>query len=75
IESFVYLGEKLSSIGDVTPGIHTHVAWAWACFYKYSREVYAPPYIALATRVRLLKAEVIEVMLHGCVTWMIAHDN
>ncbi|CAM9715851.1 unnamed protein product, partial [Sphacelaria rigidula] len=46
---------------------------AWTCFYKYSKAVYDNPYIALTTEVRLLKTEVIEVMLYRCVTWTIAH--
>ncbi|CAN0105448.1 unnamed protein product, partial [Sphacelaria rigidula] len=51
------------------------IGQAWTRFYKYSKEVYNNPYIALATKVCLLKTEVIEVMLYGCVTWTIAHDN
>ncbi|CAM9819694.1 unnamed protein product, partial [Sphacelaria rigidula] len=75
VESLLYLGGKISSIGDVTPEIHSRIGQAWMCISKYSTAVYDNPYITLATKVRLLKAEVIEVMLYGCVTWKIAHDN
>lgn len=34
--------------------------------------LYDNPYISLASTVHLLKAQVIEVMLHGCMTWTIA---
>ncbi|CAM9502396.1 unnamed protein product [Sphacelaria rigidula] len=75
VESFIHLGGKISSIRDVTPEIHSRIGQAWTCFYKYSKEVTDSPYIAPATKVRLLKTEVIEVMLYGCVTWTIANDN
>lgn len=32
-------------------------------------------YITLATKVRLQKAKVIEMMLYGCVTWTITYNN
>ena len=42
------------------------------CFLKYSRAVYDNPYIAVADKVRFLKAEVLKVMLYGCVTWTLS---
>ncbi|CAM9769122.1 unnamed protein product, partial [Sphacelaria rigidula] len=67
-ESFVHFGGKVSSIGDVIPEIHNRIGQAWACFHYCSRALYNNPCIALTTKVSLLKADVIEVMLHGCVT-------
>ena len=40
--------------------------------HDYSRAVYDNPYIAVADKVRFLKAEVLEVMLYGCVTWTLS---
>ncbi|CAM9200497.1 unnamed protein product, partial [Sphacelaria rigidula] len=74
-ESFLYLGGKISNIGHVTPETHSRIGQAWTCFYNHSKAVYENPCIALDTEVRLLKTEVIEGMLNGCVTWTIAHDD
>ena len=75
VESFLYLGGRISSIGDITPEIHSRIGQAWACFHKYSRAVYDNRYIDLTTKINLLKTEVIEVMLYGCATWTIAPDK
>ncbi|CAM9436546.1 unnamed protein product, partial [Sphacelaria rigidula] len=75
VGSFLYLAGKINSIGDVNPEIHSRIGQAWTCFYEYSKAIYDNPYIGLATKVRLLKTEVIEVMLYGCVTWTIAHEK
>ena len=39
---------------------------AWACFQRY---VYDRLGVRLRLKVRLLKAEVIETLLYGCMTW------
>ena len=63
---------NISSVGDVGPEIKRRTGYAWNCFLKYSRAVYDNPYIAVADKVRFLKAEVLEVMLYGCVTWTLS---
>ena len=68
----MYLGSTISSVGDVGPEIKRRTGYAWNCFLKYSRAVYDNPYIAVADKVRFLKAEVLEVMLYGCVTWTLS---
>ena len=72
VDTFVYLGSTISSAGDVGPEIKRRTGYAWNCFLKYSRAVYDNPYIAVADKVRFLKAEVLEVMLYGCVTWTLS---
>ena len=72
VDTFVYLGSTISSVGDVGPEIKRRTGYAWNCFLKYSRAVYDNPYIAVADKVRFLKAEVLEVMLYGCVTWTLS---
>ena len=57
---------------NVGPEIKRRTGYAWNCFLKYSRAVYDSPYIAVADKVRFLKAEVLEVMLYGCVTWTLS---
>ena len=72
VDTFVYLGSTISSVGDVGPEIKRRTGYAWNCFLKYSRAVYDNPYIAVADKVRFLKAEVLKVMLYGCVTWTLS---
>ena len=72
VDTFVYLGSTTSSVGDVGPEIKRRTGYAWSCFFKYSKAVYDNPYIAVADKVRFPKAEVLEVMLYGCVTWTLS---
>ena len=72
VDTFMYLGSTISSVGDVGPEIKRRTGYAWNCFLKYSRAVYDNPYIAVADKVRFLKAEVHQVMFYGCVTWTLS---
>ena len=42
---------------------------AWACFGRYKMEIYDRPSVRLRLKVRMLKAEFLETLLYGCVTW------
>ena len=55
VDTFVYLGSTISSVGDVGPEIKRRTGYAWNCFLKYCRAVYDNPYIAVADKVRLRK--------------------
>ncbi|CAM9248585.1 unnamed protein product, partial [Sphacelaria rigidula] len=69
VESLFYLGEKISSIGD------PHPRWLGVdVLLQVQQSGYVNPYIALLTKVRLLKTGMIEVMLYGSEIWTIAHD-
>ena len=72
VDTFVYLGSTISSVGDVGPEIKRRTGYAWNCFLKYSRAVYDNLYIAVADKVRFLKVEVLEVMFYGCATWTLS---
>lgn len=61
---------KNNKMGYAKPAVHDRIDQAWACCFKHSRAAYGDPHIALA-KVRLVKAEVIEVMLYGCAIWKI----
>ena len=61
---FVYLGDRELSIE-----ISRRLQRAWACFQRYKMEIYDRPGVGLRLKVRLLKAEVIETLLYGCMTW------
>ena len=41
----------------------------WSCFQRYKMEIYDRPGVRLRLKVRLLKAEVVETITYGCMTW------
>ena len=51
-DEFVYLGE----------------CNAWLSFRKYTLELYDRPSAPLELEIRMLRAEVLETMLYGCIT-------
>ena len=74
VDTFVYLGSTISSVGDVGPEIKPRTGYAWNCFLKYSRAVYDNPYIAVADKVRFLKAKATRVRYRqscGLDTWSV----
>ena len=42
---------------------------AWRSFWKYTLELYDRPSALLELKIRMLRAEVLETMLYGCVMW------
>lgn len=42
---------------------------AITCLRKYSKGIYNRPRVSLEIKVRMLKADVLETMLYGCVAW------
>ena len=67
---FVYFREVISADWDlrgaeVTPRIQR----VWVCFGRYKMEIFDRPSVRFHLKVRVLKAEVLETLLHGCVTW------
>ena len=39
------------------------------CFQRYKMEIYDRPGVRVRLKVRLLKGEVVETLLYGCMTW------
>ena len=64
---FVYLGGAISANRDLSIEI-TRLQRAWACFQRYKMDICNRPGVRLRLKVRLLKAEVIEILLYGCMT-------
>ena len=54
---------------DLSIKIARRLQRAWACFQRYKMEIYNRPGVRLRLKVRLLKAEVVETLLYGCMTW------
>ena len=66
---FVYLGGAITADRDLSIELTRHLQRARACFQRYKMEIYDRPGVRLRLKVRLLKAEVVEALLYGCMTW------
>ena len=67
---FVYLGGNINHIdADLSIEINRSIRHAWCSFRKYTLELYDRPSAPLELKIRMLRAEVLETMLYGCVTW------
>ena len=49
--------------------LYRYIRNAWCSFRKYTLELYDRPSAPLELKIRMLRAEVLETMLYGCVTW------
>ena len=66
---FVYLGENVNQNADRSIEVDRRVRNAWCSFRKYTLGPYDRPSVPLELKIRMLRAEVLETMLYGCVTW------
>eukprot|EP00752_Nemacystus_decipiens_P010711 g9538.t3 len=72
---FRYLGGLVNEQGDLTREINHRSKAAWACFKRYKTELFDRPGAPFGLKVRLLKAEAVEALLYGCVTWSPRRDH
>ena len=47
----------------------------WACFERFGQELYDRKTAPISLKVPMLKAEVIEVLMYGCVTWTLGAEH
>ena len=66
---FVYLEGNVNHNADLSIEVDRRIRNAWCSFRKYTLELYDRPSAPLELKIRMLKAEVLETMLYGCVTW------
>ena len=66
---FVYRGGNVNQNADLSIEVDRRVRNAWCSFRKYALELYDRPSAPLELKIRMLRAEVLETMLYGCVTW------
>ena len=66
---FSYLGGLIDASADIMPEIKRRVRLAWACYSRFKRELYDMEAAPFALKLHMLKAEVMETLLYGCVTW------
>ena len=66
---FVYLGGNVNHNADLSIEVDRRIHNAWCSFRKYTLELYGRPSAPLELKLKMLRAEVLETMLYGCVTW------
>ena len=66
---FVYLGGNVDHNADLSIEVDWRIRNAWCSFRKYTLELYDRPSAPLELKIRMLRSEVLETMLYGCVTW------
>ena len=66
---FVCLGGAITPDRDLRKEKKRRLQRAWACFQRYKMEIRDRPGVRLRLKVRLLKAEVVDTLLYGCMTW------
>ena len=69
VHQFVYVGGLITEDADITRDINRRTKIAWGCFRKFSTELFDRPNAPLRLKARLLKAEAMEALLYGCMTW------
>ena len=65
----VYLGGNVNHNADLFIEVDRRIRNAWCSFRKSTFELYDRPSAPLELKIRMLRAEVLETMLYGCVTW------
>ena len=66
---FAYLGGNVNHNADLSIEVDRRIRNAWCSFRKYTLELYDRPSAPLELKIRMLRAEILETMLYGCVTW------
>ena len=65
---FVYLGVNVNQNADLSIEVDRRVRNVWCSFRKYTLKLYDRPSAPRELKIRMLRAEVLETMLYGCVT-------
>ena len=65
---FVYLAGNVNYNVNLFIEVIQRICNAWCSCRKYTLELYDRPSAARELKIRMLKAEVLETMLYGCVT-------
>ena len=66
---FVYLEGNVNYNVDLSIEVDRRIRNAWCSFRKFTLELYDRPSAPLELKIWMLRAEVLETMLYGCVTW------
>ena len=67
--SFTYLGGTVTEMPNLSNEIDRRIRAGWMGFKRYKRELYDRPKASLLSmKVRIVRSEVVEALLYGCVT-------
>ena len=66
---FVYLGVNGNHNVNLSIEVNRRIRNGWCNFMKYILQLYDRPSAPLELKIRMLRAEVLETMLYGCVRW------
>ena len=66
---FVYLGGTVNHHADLSIEVDRRMGNTSCSLRKYTLALYDRPSAPLELKIRMLRAEVLETMLYGCVTW------
>ena len=64
---FVYLEGNVNHNADLSIEVDRRVRNAWCSFRKYTLELYDRPSAPLELKIQMLRAELLEIVLYGCV--------
>ena len=67
MNEFVYLGGNVNHNADLSIEVDRRICNAWCSFRKYTLKPYDRQSAPLELKTRMLRAEVLETMLYGCV--------
>ena len=67
-KEFVYFGGNVNHNADLSIEVDRCVCNAWCSFWKYTLELSDRPSAPLELKIRMLRVDVLETMLYGCVT-------
>ena len=68
--SSTYLGGTVTEMPNLSDEIDRRIRAGWMGFKRYKRELYDRPKASLLPlKARMARSEVVEALLHGCVTW------
>ena len=68
--SFTYLGGTVTELPNLSDEIDRRTRAGWMGFKRYKRELYDRPKASLLPlKTRMVRSEVVEALLCGCVTW------
>ena len=66
---FIYFRANANHNADLFIEVNQRIRNPWCSFRKYTLELYDRPSAPLELKIRMLRAEVLETILYGCVTW------
>ena len=69
MNDFLYLGGNVNHNADLSIEVDRCIRKVWCSLRKHTLELHDRPSAPLELKIRMLRAEVLETMLYGCVTW------